>query len=118
LRNQAIPSPLDRRDASAARRANLLHCENVMNYGSLISFIDNFVDRKSMPGYSFEPSAGLGELENKLHRPKCCNATLTGTTTMTFPLTDFIDRIAMTFGHLALLAALPVAAVALFAHAM
>jgi hypothetical protein len=37
---------------------------------------------------------------------------------MTFPLTDFIDRIAMTLGHLALLAALPVAAVALFAHAI
>jgi hypothetical protein len=36
---------------------------------------------------------------------------------MSVSLTDLIDRVAMTFGHLALLAALPVAAVALATHA-
>jgi hypothetical protein len=37
---------------------------------------------------------------------------------MTNSLTDIIDRVAMTFGQLAMLAALPVAAIALFVHAI
>jgi hypothetical protein len=42
----------------------------------------------------------------------------TGTKTMSHSLLDMIDRFAMTFGNLALLAALPVAAIALVAHAL
>jgi len=37
---------------------------------------------------------------------------------MNHSLLDMIDRFAMTFGNLALLAALPVAAIALVAHAL
>ena len=37
---------------------------------------------------------------------------------MNHSLLDIIDRISMTFGNLALLAALPVAALALVAHAL
>jgi hypothetical protein len=33
-------------------------------------------------------------------------------------LTDLVDRVAMTFGQLAMLAALPVAAIALAVHAL
>ena len=45
-----------------------------------------------------------------------CN--INGTKTMNHSLLDIIDRISMTFGNLALLAALPVAALALVAHAL
>jgi len=41
-----------------------------------------------------------------------------GTKTMNHSLLDLVDRFAMTFGNLALLAALPVAALALIAHAL
>jgi hypothetical protein len=37
---------------------------------------------------------------------------------MTFPISDIIDRVALTFGQLAMLAALPVAAVAIFVHSI
>ena len=37
---------------------------------------------------------------------------------MNTTLTDFVDRVAMTFGQLAMLAALPVAAIALAVHAL
>jgi hypothetical protein len=41
-----------------------------------------------------------------------------GALTMNTTLTDIIDRVAMTFGQLAMLAALPVAAIALAVHAL
>lgn len=37
---------------------------------------------------------------------------------MNTTLTDIIDRVAMTFGQLAMLAALPIAAIALAVHAL
>jgi hypothetical protein len=37
---------------------------------------------------------------------------------MTHSLTDLIDRFAVSFGYMALLAALPVAAIAMVAHAI
>jgi hypothetical protein len=57
-------------------------------------------------------------LKTSFTAPKCCTATPTGTKTMTNSLLEMIDRVAMTFGNLALLAALPVAALALVAHAI
>ena len=36
---------------------------------------------------------------------------------MTHSLTELIDRVALSFGYIALLAALPVAAIAMVAHA-
>jgi hypothetical protein len=57
------------------RRGAMLHCENVMNYASLILFIDNFLDRESMRLYQFEPWTALNSLENELGHTKCCTAT-------------------------------------------
>jgi hypothetical protein len=57
-------------------------------------------------------------LKTSFAATKCCNATPTRTKTMNRSLLEMIDRVAMTFGNLALLAALPVAALALVAHAI
>ncbi len=61
---------------------------------------------------------GLERLENTASPNQMlhCN-TNTRDKTMT-KLTDIIDRVAMTFGQLAMLAALPVAAIALAVHAL
>ena len=61
----------------------------------------------------------FGRLENKAFSPQMlrCNINL-GAFTMNTRLTDIVDRVAMTFGQLAMLAALPVAAIALAVHAL
>jgi hypothetical protein len=61
----------------------------------------------------------FGQLENTAFSTQMlqCNINL-GAFTMNTRLTDFVDRVAMTFGQLAMLAALPVAAIALAVHAL
>ncbi|HLK24875.1 MAG TPA: hypothetical protein VKT30_09465 [Caulobacteraceae bacterium] len=91
-----------------------------MNYADLILFIDKFVDRKSISTYSAGPADGLGAAQNEAQPTRMLrrNIKLRGTLAMTTSLTDIIDRFAMTFGQLAMLAALPVAAIALAVHAL
>jgi hypothetical protein len=56
--------------------------------------------------------------ERKNYTAFMLQRTMKWSPTMTFPISDIVDRIALTFGQLAMLAALPVAAVAIFVHSI
>jgi hypothetical protein len=90
-----------------------------MNYSDLILFIDNFLDRDSMWSYLIATAEAVQTAWKTASPPRMlrCNINF-GALPMNTTLTDFVDRVAMTFGQLAMLAALPVAAIALAVHAL
>jgi hypothetical protein len=106
--------PRDARAADGEDFAALQKCNGVARESHRLSMRKLIDDQYDLRNVKINRAVRLEESAVQVQMLRC---KLSGVKIMVRPLSERIDRVAMTFGLTALLAALPVAAIAVIVHA-